>query len=281
MAALETALAVVEWALAGSGPPPRGHLRETQALARPDARLSRALGVLASVTAARLRFGSPPLGDTSPLGAGGAVLAAAIGSVHPPNMARVLADAIPPAHSAAEWLLRHGLLLRARPYIPPKLYEDLLPLSPLTALLDRPAAGQKSALMSLVERLLAHPAGRLSLQLTLAQPTSGRATRTWRTELLDRLRLGDPDFVLDVYEAGMIHFRDALLAQVEQASAALQDPSVSENNLADALSIGEWWGPLSMIERSDPEALRARRHLGYDYRAGLALYRTVRRLNPV
>src|ERR1700691_1728847 len=102
MSATETAIRVVEWAMAGSGPPPRGDPLDPEGLAHPGDRLARALGQLTSITAARLRLGSPPLGDRGPVGPGGAILAAALGVAHAPELVKYLLRAAPEADGDAE-----------------------------------------------------------------------------------------------------------------------------------------------------------------------------------
>ncbi len=125
--------------------------------------------------------------------------------------------------------------------------------------------------------------GRASLILHMARPEEEVDVRDWRRVLLDRLRLGDAherSFVLDVYEAMMIHHQEEAMARIRDARAVLTDPEASkdEKRSRDALSAAAWWGPLWAIERSDVDALRARPWLGYAYREGMALHRMSRRL---
>jgi hypothetical protein len=283
MSAADTAARVLGWALTGGGPPPGGDLRDTEELAAPGPGLAAALGQLAAATAARLRLAWPPLGDAAPPGPTAAVLAAAVGTRSVPELARFLLRAVRPGRSPAEWLARHGVVAPAREYLPAALADDCLLCSPLTALLTRPVAGQDGEVMAVAQRFLDHPGGRLALQLELARPTTDPAVWLWRQTLLDRLRLAGGagvDFVLDVYEAALVHHRPEILAQIRAAHAVLSDPlaSADNNRLDAAQALAGWWGPLSALERTDGAALRARRHLGYDYRAGIALYRLVRRL---
>lgn len=290
MSATDSAIQVIQWALLGSGPPPRGDLYDTDALARPDQPLQAALAQLAGVTAARLHLGFPPLGDPSPVGVGSAVLAAALGALHTPSLARTLLGAVPPASTPVEWITRHGLLARALPFLfrgqdhpLAPLAEDGLLVSSLTALLTYPAEGQQGMLLDLAQRLLRHPAGRRLLALSLAQPTGELAVRRWRHDLLERLRpAGDKgmDFVLDVYEAAMIYHAQETLDQVQAARRVITDSAAAadEQRLRDALAVAAWWESLWAVERSHPEALRGRRYLGYRYREGIALFQLAQRL---
>ena len=121
------------------------------------------------------------------------------------------------------------------------------------------------------------------LQLALAEPASVSCVRFWRHELLERLRLaGDRgrEFVLDVYEAMLIHYSEQALRQVHAARAVITDAQAAadESRLREALAVAAWWESLWALQRSHPEELRARRYLGYDYREGLALYRLAQRL---
>jgi hypothetical protein len=209
--------------------------------------------------------------------------AVAVGARAAPELARLLLRAVPPAGAPAEWLARHGALAPAREYLPEALADDCLLLSPLTALLARPVEGHVGEAMAVARRFLAHPAGRLALQLQLARPTPDPAVLRWRQTLLDRLRLdGDAgaDFVLDVYEAALVHHLPEVLAQARAARAVLYDPDAAGDDarLDAAQALADWWGPLAALERTHGAALRARPYLGYDYRAGIALYRLARRL---
>ena len=108
-----TARRVLGWALetcrpaGGVGPgswrvdapsllPPSGQLREAAALAHPDADTVDALRALTRCTAARLGAGAPPFGDTTAVGLGALLLAAAIGGRAQPDPAALLAETIPP-----------------------------------------------------------------------------------------------------------------------------------------------------------------------------------------
>jgi len=119
MTATSTAIRVLRWAAAGDGPPPSGDLLEPAQLARPGPALRDALISLLRPAAARMRVGSPPLGDDRPAGIGTALMAAAIGSARSaPDDAGRLLDAIPKSSAAADLVLRHALVARALPHLP-------------------------------------------------------------------------------------------------------------------------------------------------------------------
>ncbi len=296
MKASETARKVIEWSLTGNGFPPRGGLGHTEALAHPDEPLAEAMRTLTGVTAAKFHWGSPPLGDKSPMGPGGAILAASLGALHIPNVAAALLNAAPGADGPGDWLLRHALVSRALPHLeetPPgsgtedplaTLKRDLLRLSPLTALLTTPAPENQNTVIALVYRLIQQPGSRRWLQLNLARPVDDPGVRDWRRELLGRLQKTEADletaFVLDVYEAQMIHHAREALEQIREAYSIISDPIAASNEvfLRDALSIAGWWRPLWEMRRSRNDDLRERLHLGYEYLKGLELCSLARKM---
>jgi hypothetical protein len=293
VSAATSALAVLRWALAActgageawvergspaptpAGPPPRGDFLAPDELLRPPVELSEALADLGAVAAARLRLGDPPLGDGAPPGLDSLVVALSIATASAPPIAAILLASVPASGRAWEWVLRHALVAPALPHLDAELAEGLRAASPLTALFERPPAEGEGMALAACERLLAHRAGRLALGLQLAAPTPDDAVRTWRGRLLARLR-HDPatrPFVLDVYEAALIHHRDGHLDAVRAAQAAL----IAGDRVDAALATSDWWGPLWALERADVAALRARPYLGYDYREGLRLHGLARR----
>lgn len=287
MSAIDTAQRVLAWATLAderSRRPPQGDVFATEQLAQPPAAVRTALAQLTAVTLARLRFNNPPLGDSRAVTLGGAVLAAAIGVAGiAPEVARRLLGAMPPVGGALDWVARHGVVAPALTMLPPAMAEDCRQHSPLTALYERPAPGQEGAALALMSQLLAHPVERAAFTLHLAQPTADPTVRRWRTELLNRLRLGNEGearFVLDVYETLLIHYPTTAQDQVKAARAVLSDPAAAsqEPRLQDALSVARWWGPLWALERSHPDSLRGRWYLGHDYREGLKLFRLAQRL---
>lgn len=282
MSAVETALRVIAWTQRPEARPPQGDAAHTGALAYPGADLAQALARLALATGAKLRLGAPPLGDPRPVGCGAGVLAAALGALDHPRLARVLLQAVPDTVSGAEWAARHGLVAAAWPHLPQALRDDFVARSPLTALWFGPAAGRHAEALVVAQRLGEHKAARLALQAHLARPELPAESRGWHTDLLERWRLLDERaraFVLDVYETAFIHHRVRWLERVRAARERLIDPLARERTgLEEALSIAAWWGPLARLERDDPGALRARRFLSYEYREAVALFRLHGRL---
>src|SRR5262245_44438595 len=247
MSATDTAQRVIEWAIiGGNGVPPQGDVSITEQLAHPLAPLRDALAQLTALTAARLRFGTPPLGDNRPVGFGTLIIAAAIGVANNPKAAKFVMSAAPPTSAPVDWVARHGLVVHALRFLPDAIADDCRQASPLTAVLERPVEGQDSQAMMVIDTLLKHAAGRRSLTLHLAQPTGDVQVRQWRQSLLDRMRLTNQGFVLDIYEATMISHQRETLDQVKAARAVIVDPIAAsdERRLRDALSVAEWWGPL-------------------------------------
>ncbi len=286
MNATKTAISIIEWAMTGSGFPPRGYIGDTDALILPEKPLADAMQMLVKTASAQHCWGAPPLGNPAPLGPGGAILAASLGMLHAPGAARVLLQAVPKADNPGEWMFCHFLVSRVLPFLPDKtqdssndalLKDDLLILSPLTALLTTPLDSMKNAVTDLAYQLIASPPGRRWLQVSLAEPVSDAAIRNWRRELLGRLQKTEGDmetaFVLDVYEALMIHHGKEILEQVADAREVLLDPIAAskEECLGNALSVAGWWRPLWEMRRSRNDDLRARVHLGYEYLKGLEL----------
>lgn len=269
------------------GPPPQGDARGLEQLLRPSPDLETALGRLAALTCARLRLMAPPLGDGAPVSVAGVLMAAAVGIAGLPKLASLVLQAVPPASHPSEWIVRHGVVSPVLAFVPgavsDSLSEELRKLSPLTALLDFPAPGYEALALGAADRIRFHPAGRGALSLWIAEPSLSTPQRRWRATLLDRWRSGadgDRTYVLDIYEAAMVHHEATFIAQTHDAQRVLTDPKLSSDaaRLADAMSIAAWWGPLSALERADIQSLRRRRHLGYAYRQGLALYRLTRKL---
>ncbi len=276
MSATDTALRVIEWAMMSQEKGetiPQGDLFDTEKLASPSANLIQALEQLTVITAARLRWSMPPLGDNRPISRENLILAAALGTTNP-QLVRTMLKAVPAASCYGDWVVRYGLVTPALPFLREEIADDCRQLSPLTAILNRPTAGQETPTVSLALQLLKNPTAKLSLTLHLAQPTTDIQVRDWRTELLDRLPLSEQSFVLDVYEAAMIYHQQEAINQVNIAYNVLIDPQAAsdEGRLRDALSVANWWQPLWGIERSQLNELRARRYLSYAYREGIKLF---------
>lgn len=276
MSATNTALRVIEWAMRSHEKGetiPKGDLIETEKLASPSANLIQALEKLTVITAARLRWSMPPLGDNSPIGRENLILAAALGITNPP-LVRTMVNAVPPPSCYGDWVVRYGLVTPALPFLKQEIADDCRDLSPLSAILHRPTSGQETSTVSLALQLLKNPTAKVSLTLHLAQPTTDLQVRNWRTELMERLRLNEQSFVLDVYEAAMIYHQQEAINQVKDAYGVLIDPQSAsdEGRLRDALSVANWWKPLWAVERSQLDAIRARRYLSYAYREGIKLF---------
>jgi len=254
--------------------PPQGDLFGIEKLNRPSTTLVQALAQLTSVTAARLRWEMPPLEDNRPIGVENLIMAAALGTANP-QLARTLLKSVPPPSCSGDWVVRYGLVTPALPFLGEEIADDSRQLSPLTTVLNRPIIGQESIAVDLALQLLKNSAAKLSLTLHLAQPTIDIQVRDWRTELLDRLRLTEQSFVLDVYEAAMIYHQQEVINQVRTAYSTIGDPKAAsdEARLRDALSVANWWKPLWAIERADINQLRTRRYLSYAYREGIKLFK--------
>jgi FtsH ternary system domain X1 len=267
----------------GEGVPPQGDVSATELLAHPPYSLRLTLIQLTTTTAARLQYSQPPLGDSQPVGIGVLLIAAAIGSLSVPELVNILLMALPVANSANDLVARHGVVFPTLKFVSADMAEDFRLASPLTAVLDRPAREQVNESLKLAQKILRYPVERAALVNTFAQPTTDIQIRNWRQDLLDRWRLGaeaEQKFVLDVYEAMMIQHSDAVMRQIRAARTTMTTPEQAQNDqqLQAALSVARWWGPLWTMERSDIDALRTRRYLGYEYREGLDLYRLSQRL---
>ncbi len=230
--------------------------------------------------AARLRLDDPPLGDPTPPGAEVFLLACALGAAtEAPALSAHLFARLGRSRGAWEHLLRHALV---KPYLSTELPEDLADAareaSPWTALFERPAPHRERAAWAASAVLRSRPDGRRLLCATLAEPAEDAVLRA-RTGLLDRLRLEEIPFVLDVYETAFLHHGERHLQDAAQAARILGDASQADDAaLGDALARADWWGPLWALDRSYGELLRERRYLGYEAREGMRLHALARRL---
>lgn len=283
MSAVDGVQRVLRWAMSPSqGPPPRGDLRSPQQLLRPPDELGHLLAQLASTTAATLRLGNPPLGEDERVGLDGLVVAAALANRHLPLVTGALLGRLERRPNVWSLVARHALVAPALAHVPIDLAHDLLACSPLTALLDHPPPHQDTPAMGVATRWLRSPVGRVALQLHLARPSTRPAVLAWRARLFDRLRLSRDRraFVLDVYEAALIHHEQEHMEMARRALGVFLDPRASRDDrlLNEALAIADWWGPLHALERIDLDALRARRYLGYAYREGIRIYNISRQM---
>ncbi|MCP5420447.1 MAG: hypothetical protein H6970_01255 [Gammaproteobacteria bacterium] len=285
MSAVDTALRVLDWALTGFGPPPIGDLRDAEQLKKPSGLLRHLLGAFAASNAARLGLRDLPPTQDHQVTLSGAILAAALGALHTPALARRLLAAVSPAPNPWDWITHHGLLARSLPFVADAdadLLDDFLSVSPLTAVVHHPAQGRRGEAFACAHDWLNQSADRNWLQRTLARPSQHPTVLHWRQELLERLRLtgeAEQTFVLNVYETAMIHHRPEYLEQIRHARDVLTTTQVKEETLRIALRVAAWWGPLTALEHSHPHELRARRQLGYAYREGISLHRLAQRLS--
>ncbi|MEM7578398.1 MAG: hypothetical protein AAF316_00855 [Cyanobacteria bacterium P01_A01_bin.80] len=280
MSATDTALQVINWAMTAQGTlgtPPKGDLSEPEKLAHPSAKIIQALKQLATVTTAQLKWGTPPLGDNRPISADNIIIAAALGTANP-QLARTLLKAVSATSCPGDLVTRHGLITPALPFLQDAIADDCRMLSPLTAAFNRPVVGQETQIVNFVStKLLSNSLAKLSLTLHFAKPTTDIKVRDWRSDLLERLRLGKPEeqsFMIDVYEAGMIYHQQETLNQIKDAYAVITNPQKAsdEELLRDALSVANWWKPLWSVERVNLDQLRQRRYLNYAYREGIKLF---------
>ncbi len=266
MPAAETALEVLDWAIAGgSDAPPQGNLLAVDALGEPSSALTAALVELARRTAARLRLRTPPLGDDRSPGLSGIWLAAAVGARRQPRALDLVA-LCSRAKAAWELTARHGVVAPALEHVPAPLAESLLLASPLTQALACPAPGEDDHILAVCDRLREHPQGQRLLVQTFAQPAERSEVRRWRQRAMDLIRMEGPAgraFVLDVYEAAIVFFHEAVRSDIATAETVLASPRLAavDRLVERALSIAAWWGPLHALRRSHLEELRARRYL--------------------
>ncbi len=289
MSAVDTCQRVLTWAVdPRDTSPPLGSVFGIEQLLCPPPTLTRGLGRLCAAVAARLRLPSTPGGDQEALTGDGLLIALAVGVAHIPQVAQALLSTVPPATRPRQWVVRHGLVASALRHLDGDLAHDFRSISPLTQLLAFPGTVDAEA-MAVAQCFLARrngsrqpawPAENACLVAHLAEPTPSPQVRCWRASLLDRLRFKYAEAVVSVYETMMTRHHDACLAQVLQAHAVLSDALAmsNESRLADAAATAALWGPLAHFEREHLDVLRARRHLGYDYRQGLALHHLAKRL---
>jgi hypothetical protein len=274
MNAVATARRVLAWAVDPAGPPPEGPVHDAAGLARVDAELTRLIGDLTRITAARLGVGTPPLGDAAPVGLGAALLAAAIGGRARPEQAKGLADAVPRFAGWSDAVARHGaveLWLRQQPAAGhvgerDSLDERLLRASPLSAVLHRPTlerlqghSAQQE--VGLAEELLSRPRGRRLLTCVLAAPSLESDVLEWRSELLQRLRLAHLDAVVDTYVTARIRHGADWDERLRWAREELYRGNVHPLAVATV----RYWAALEAIQQSHPEQITARTHLSYGH----------------
>jgi len=246
---------------------PEGDLTEAMRLADPAGELLLWVGRLAAVTAARLRLAPPVLGDSRPPGVGAAILAASIGAYRYGERAALLLRAVPSPVRAADLLANHGLVARAAQLLP-GIRDRLLDLSPLTGVLDRPSPRTGPACEALLDRLLADHHARAMIVRFFAAPPQTPEQAEWRGQCLAYIRHGDPDFVLDVYEAALIYYGTEHEIQARAAWYHVLGSGAHEPAVPTAL----WWRALAELEAAVPRRIRERPQLA-GRRVGTNLYR--------
>jgi len=265
--AAHTARQVIEWAAHPRGFPPHGSLHAVRNLPRSKP-TSQALQELARATAARLGAGQPALGDNSCIGPGALFLAAAIGGrLQPELSARLAALVAPPAlrrATSAGWadaLARHAVLapalaasVPAGPASRPGLSEPaaglaltgpvrdgLLRASPLSAVLFRPADGERDLARDVALGLLARPHGTDVLATVLSRWHAETEVLTWRTRLLASIAASHPAEVIEVYAAARLCHGAEWDRRITAADAALAAGTGEPDALA--LATIQYWAP--------------------------------------
>jgi hypothetical protein len=250
---------------------PEGDLVDAVRLADPGQEVLRAIGRLASVTAARLRLAAPPFGDRRPPGIGAAVLAAAIGAFRHGEHVRTLLRAMRPPTRAADILAFHGLAAPAVPLLP-QLDDQLRDVSPMTGVLDRPGPRTVASCESLLDRLRADSAARPVTVLRFATPPETPEQGRWRGECLASIRHEDPDFVVAVYETAFLHYGREHEIRARAAWRHVLGAGSSEPALPTAL----WWRALAELEAAEPNRIKGRTPT--ERRVGTNLYRRLHAL---
>lgn len=264
MSAELAARSTFHWALAGVGAPPRREVTELASLEAPTTFPE--LAVLAGAATARLHLAAPPWGDARPPGWGPTCIATSLAAPDAPWVPTLLALLGPPA-SGWDEVLRHALVGPALPFCPPALSEGLRVASPLTALLDHPAAGREDPTLDLAEELRRRPQGSAFLARLFAEPTEDPSTLRWRARVLDAARsegASGREWALDVYELALAMHSARWARLVGAAWQALQDLSSGEVAVSAALAVASWWDPFRALHRSARAELLARSGLTFD-----------------
>ncbi|MFI0980885.1 hypothetical protein ACH4SP_28240 [Streptomyces sp. NPDC021093] len=304
MNALTTALRVLRWAVDGTGPPPGGPLQHTAALIDPGADVHRALAELIRRFAAQHGAGRPPFGDPEPAGAGGVLLAAAIGGRMDPDSACAVAEALPPPALSVRdggWcdaLARHAVVapfLDALPRLPGatpqgaagtgrataetyerRISEVLLDASPLTAVLHHPASGPLSrgatGAVRTAGALVRRPGGHRFLCHALADWPGRAPVLDWRSQLLARLSADHPEVVLDTCLTARLRYGAEWDLRIREARRQL-----ALRSLPDDLTLAtvRFWAPLADLARRH-SGLAAARPLLTGHQPAVGLVRRYR-----
>lgn len=279
MSATETAVAVIRWAQAPDGVPPRGDFEQIDALLRPAADTRRMLGELAMIGAARLGLRADDTLDPAAL-----FLALAVGTAAHPQILELL-RALSAKPAPIDLITRHALLAPALPSLPAAARDELLLSSPLTALLSHPARGSEDSSLVLCEAVACWPGGRRLLTRHFARPREDLGDLRWQGRAMAALRQdeGYRGLILDVYEAAVALYPAGwrrLLARARRSLAMAEKDEPSDQAAVDfAFAVGAWWEPFVGIYRVDHEAIRRRFHLDFRvYLEGFRLAQTCLRL---
>lgn len=277
MTALSTARMVLEWVADPRGTPPLGSLMDTESLYSPTSDDWALAGDVARLAIAKWNWQDA----SSSINHGLFVMAAVVGCRNMEVAPRFLLQATPPVASETDLVARHSILVPTLSFLREDVAVDMRKHSPLTAVLDRPPPGDEDAACNRLREWIAITSRRGSMASALAAPTECSLVRKWRSKLLNVLRQGSDDertFVLEVYEAAFVFFREQTLEQIQFANDVLHNDESESKKIEQANSIAQWWQPLWGIKQSHRDLIRARPYLPYEYLDGLALFRLNQRL---
>ncbi|MCG8423057.1 MAG: hypothetical protein MJE77_34570 [Proteobacteria bacterium] len=292
--ALDGACAVLAWARAGRGAPPRGVPFGLDTLLQLDSAIRGQLVELAALHAARLQLGDPPMSDSRALGTEAVFLAAAVSLRDRSDLAGELARAVRPVKPsqlpAWELIVRdaivgpalaghYGLANELSNSLPVSLIGELCAASPLTAAQWSPLAEDESEIARLLGRLYDDWRGRALLVNIFCQPqpctppatVAGRqawhSIMAWRAGMLQRWIQQEREdvrtLVYEVYEAAMAGHRAPTMSQIEWARSLLLDLTQHGNadTIEDARAVASFWQPLAYARRARLDELRTRHYL--------------------
>lgn len=282
MSAVETVQRVLRWAGRDDGPPPPGDLRSARQLLPPTGELAVMWPEFARLALARLHWSPPADPREATVGTSGLLLAAALGIVNVPEVAVQFLAQLPRGERLVDAAARHRLAERAMPYVPTAVGDCLRDISPLTAVLDRPAPGSDAAAFEFANRLLKHHETRRTLVNRLAQPTADITVRKWRTSILERWRVQAEliDTVLDVFESAVEFHGGEFQQQMQSRMALLMrfGKPLDDAEQAEVYSLVAWWTPWVALEQSHNDLVRRRELLGRNRHAVFDYVRTCQRL---
>ncbi|MCG8423529.1 MAG: hypothetical protein MJE77_36985 [Proteobacteria bacterium] len=288
--AVDGACAVLTWARAGRGAPPRGVPFDLDKLLQLDSATRGQLVELAALHAARLQLGDPPLDDSRALGTEAVFLAAAVSLRDRSDLAGELARAVRPVKPsqlpAWELIARDAIVGPALARqsgvaneLSNSLIGELCAASPLTAARWSPLAEDESEIARLLGRLCDDWRGRALLVTIFCQPqpclppatVTGRrswhSTMAWRAGMLQRWIQQEREdvrtLVYEVYEAAMACYRAPTMSQIERARSLLLDLTQHGNadTIEDARAVARFWQPLAYARRARLDELRTRHYL--------------------